>query len=167
MRAWWFGGLLLGACAGAAAQAPPTAPSAMPTGSASAAPSAAESPAPAASASSVTSAAPGPVPTGGSVLLGEIAAPKGFDPTPTLVALQPKLVACYNQARASNSSLHGKVKLRVEINEVGSVLSVSSEAGGSANDPTLVACVGDGIKAVSFPKPRGTATLIVPMVFRP
>ncbi|HLK38527.1 MAG TPA: AgmX/PglI C-terminal domain-containing protein [Polyangiaceae bacterium] len=162
MRAWLVGGWLLGACAGAAAEPPSagssearvrtTHPNDLP---------------PSAESASVPSGAPTPVPTGGSVLLGDVAAPKGFDPTPTLVAAQQKLVACYNQARASNPALHGKLKLRIEVNELGAVLNVSAEPGGSANDPTLVACAGEGLKTVTFPRPPGTATLIVPMVFRP
>jgi hypothetical protein len=109
-----------------------------------------------------------PPPTGGSVLLGDIAAPKGFDPKPALVAFEPQLLSCYNQARASNASLHGKLRLRIQISEAGSVLSVAAEAGGSANDPALVACIGEAMGGAGrFPKPSGTATVVAPLVFRP
>src|SRR5450631_4018006 len=51
----------------------------------------------------------GPPPTGGSVMVGDINAPKSFDPKPVIVALKPKLLDCYNQARATKPSLHGKI----------------------------------------------------------
>jgi hypothetical protein len=84
------------------------------------------------------------------------------------VAFEPQLLSCYNQARASNASLHGKLKLRIQISETGTVLSVAAEAGGSANDPALVACIGEAMGGAGrFPKPTGTATVIAPLVFRP
>ena len=109
-----------------------------------------------------------PVPTGGSVLVGDINAPKGFDPKPVIVSMSDKLVDCYNQARAGNPSLHGKVTLQIVVNEAGAVLSVDADRSGNAYDPTLVQCVDGAMKAgAHFPKPGGTATVAAPLVFRP
>lgn len=111
-----------------------------------------------------------PVPTGGSVLVGDINAPKGFDPKPTIVKMQQQLVDCFNQARAAHPELRGKVTLRITVNEAGAVNAVESDpsAGGHANDPALVSCIEDAMKqGAHFPKPKGTATVVAPLVFRP
>ncbi len=137
------------------------------------APASAPAPAPAsastpASAPASTPAAPlGPLPTGGAVLVGEIVAPPSFDPGPTLEATKPQLLSCYNQSRQTDASLRGKLKVRITINEAGTVLRVDAEPGGSANAPALVSCIDDALRAVRFPKPGGTASLLVPLVFRP
>jgi hypothetical protein len=111
---------------------------------------------------------PPPVPTGGSVLVGQINAPKGFDPRPTLEGLSGQLVDCYNKARAGNPDLHGKVTLQINVNEAGTVLSIDAAPGGHANDPTLVACIADAMKSgAHFPRPGGMATVNAPLVFRP
>jgi hypothetical protein len=104
---------------------------------------------------------------GGSVLIGEIAAPKKFNPGPTLAALVPDLLACYRRARGSVPGLRGKLNLRVVVSEVGATQGVAAEPGGGANDPTLVSCIDDALKDATFPKPGGTAIIIVPLVFRP
>jgi hypothetical protein len=106
------------------------------------------------------------VPTGGSVLVGDIVAPKSFDPKPVLKTLEADFVTCFNKARAKNADLHGKLQLRLVVNDAGSVLSTDSDGGGGANDPGLVACLGDVLKGAHFPKPGGLATIQVPMVFR-
>jgi hypothetical protein len=105
--------------------------------------------------------------TGGSVLIGEITAPKTFNPAPTLAALVPDLLSCYRRARGSVATLRGKLNLRVIVNEVGAAQAVASEPGGGANDPALVSCLGEALKGATFPKPGGTAIIIVPLVFRP
>jgi hypothetical protein len=111
---------------------------------------------------------PAPPPTGGSVLIGDINAPKSFNPKPTIAALSSDLVDCYNKARAVTPDLRGKVTLRIQINEAGAVLSVDAEPGGHANDPGLVSCVNDLMKASAhFPKPGGMATVLAPLVFHP
>jgi hypothetical protein len=108
------------------------------------------------------------VPTGGSVLVGDIAAPKGFNPKPTVDAFRPQLVDCYNKARASHPDLHGKLTLHIQVNEAGAVLSVDADPGGHAFDPSLVSCISDAMKAgAHFPKPGGTAIVNAPLVFRP
>jgi hypothetical protein len=102
------------------------------------------------------------------VLVGDIVAPKGFDPKPTIDAFKPQLLDCYNQARASNPALHGKVALKIQINEAGAVNGVDAEPGGKPVDPALLACIGDAMKArAHFPKPGGMATVTAPLVFRP
>jgi hypothetical protein len=127
---------------------------------------------PAAEASSAvpaaSSSAPPPVPTGGVVLVGDINAPKGFDPKPVIEGFKPQLVDCYDKARATHPDLRGKVTLQIQINEAGAVLGVDAAPGGHANDPALVACIADAMKAgARFPKPKGTAIVNAPLVFHP
>jgi hypothetical protein len=110
---------------------------------------------------------PGPTEPSGSVLIGEIAAPKRFNPGPTLAGLVPDLLTCYRRVRATVPSLRGKLKLRVIVSEAGVLQSVAAEPGGSANDPALVSCLADALKGATFPKPAGTAIIVVPLVFRP
>jgi hypothetical protein len=117
-------------------------------------------------ARSTPAAAPPAPATGGSVLVGEIAATERFDPKPTIDSVTPRLLGCYNQVRAANPALHGKMKLRIQVNEAGTVLKVDSEPGGSANDPTLLECIATVVKDASFPKPGGMATVVAPLVFR-
>ena len=107
------------------------------------------------------------MPAGGSVLVGEVIGSPSFDPRGALDSAKPQLLSCYNQVRRSNASLHGKLKLRINVNEAGTVVRVDAEDGGSANDPALVSCLGDAMKAVRFPKPGGMATIVAPLVFRP
>jgi hypothetical protein len=122
----------------------------------------------AAPASGASASVPAPVPTGGSVVIGEINAPKSFSPRPTLEALSSQLVDCYNKARAADSALRGKVTLQINVNEAGAVLSVDAAPGGHANSPSLVMCINDLMKASAhFPKPGGMATVNAPLVFRP
>src|SRR5271154_3067422 len=99
--------LFVSACAAPPASAPATgtapAPSAEPSPSAASAASAASAP---------ESAPPAPTPaTGGYVLVGDILAPKHFDPKPTVDALKPQMLDCFNEVRASEPALHGKLKL--------------------------------------------------------
>jgi hypothetical protein len=124
-------------------------------------------PGPSVSAPPSAATPPAPLPTGGTVHVGDVVAPPSFDPKPTLAAAKPQLLPCYNQARQNNPSLHGKLNLRIHVNETGAVLLVDAEPGGSAADPTLVSCIGEAFKLLAFPKPGGMATLIVPLVFHP
>jgi hypothetical protein len=105
--------------------------------------------------------------TGGSVLIGEIAAPKKFNPGPTLAGLVPDLLTCYRKVRGSLPTLRGKLSLRVVVSEVGAAQGVAAEPGGRANYPALVSCIGEALKGATFPKPGGTAIIVVPLVFRP
>jgi hypothetical protein len=56
--------------------------------------------------------------------------------------------------------------LQLRVNEAGAVVSTEASPGGQANDPGLLACIGDALKSVTFPKPGGTAVITVPLVFR-
>jgi hypothetical protein len=94
-------------------------------------------------------------------------APKSFNPGPTIQGLAADLLSCYRRVRASVPTLHGKLKLRVVVNEAGVAQGATAEPGGSANDPALVSCLSDALKAAAFPKPGGTAIVVVPLVFRP
>jgi hypothetical protein len=123
---------------------------------------------PSTSTSTSTDATPPPIPTGGSVLIGEINAPKSFNPRPAIEELSSSLVDCYNKARAADPALRGKVTLLINVNEAGAVLSVDAAPGGHANSPSLVMCISDAFKArAHFPKPGGMATVSAPLVFRP
>jgi hypothetical protein len=101
------------------------------------------------------------------VLVGDILAPKKFNPKPVVESVKPAMLDCYNQARAANPALHGKLRLRIQVNEAGTVIAVDSEKGGAADDPALVACLGGVLRQARFPKPGGVATVIAPMVFSP
>jgi len=160
--------LLLASCASAPPAAPAT-PDVPSTPSASAPVDSSAPPASSAPADATASAHPaGAPPIGGSVLVGDINAPPGFDPKPTIVALKPKLLDCFNQARANNPGLHGKLTVRILVNDAGAGLGAEADPGGHAYDPALVQCIDGVIKAgVKFPKPGGTATVSAPLVFRP
>jgi hypothetical protein len=159
--------LFVAGCGGAAATATPTAtPTATATATATPTPTATPTATATATATATSSATPPPPATGGSVLIGEIAAPKSFDPKSSVVSLQPQLLACYNQARATNPSLRGKLKVRFVVNEAGTVINVDAEPGGTASDEGLVSCISSAARAAHFPKPAGTATVLVPLVFR-
>jgi hypothetical protein len=162
--------LLATACAAQAPAAGPG-PVAQPAPASTPAPSPSPSPSPTSTATNApTASAPpaaGPRPTGGSVLLGDIASPKGFEPKAILDGLVPDLVSCYNDARVSNPGLRGKLRLRIVVNEGGAVLAVDAEPGGSANDASLITCIGSVLRGARFSKPGGTATVIAPLVFRP
>jgi len=151
--------VVLVACGGAAV---PAATTPVPPASAPSMSSAASPPA------SVTRVAPTPPPmTPGVVNIGDIVAPAQFDPKPTMAEMKPELLRCYNEARSLVPGLHGKLTLRVYVSDSGAVTSTEGVAGGSANDPGLVACIADAMKAATFPKPGGLATISVPLVFRP
>lgn len=146
------------------ASAPAPTPAAAPAPEPESAPAPDSAPAPAAASTT----APAPVPTGGAVLVGDINAPKGFNPKPTVESMKPQLVDCYNKARAAHPDLHGKITLQIQVNEAGTVLSVEAPPGGHAYDPALVACISDAMKAgAHFPKPGGAAIVNAPLVFRP
>jgi hypothetical protein len=173
--------VLLAACGAAPATPPATGGDqavgpAAPAGSASAsAPSSAPDATPSAPASSGSAAAPaastapaGPPPVGGAVVIGEINAPKSFDPRPTILKLKSKLLDCYNQTRASRPDLRGKLTLHIVIGEGGQALSADADQNGAAYDAGLVQCIEGVLKAgPKFPKPGGTATVNAPLVFHP
>jgi len=149
-----------GGCAGAAPGTSTVTPSSTTSSEADAAP------APASASASAPAPAPAPPVTGGSVLIGDIVAPPSFDPKPAIVSAKSELLACYNKARQATPSLHGRLTLRINVNETGKVMLVDAAPGGSVDDPALVACLSDALKAVTFPKPAGLATVSAPLVFR-
>jgi|HubBroStandDraft_3_1064219.scaffolds.fasta_scaffold458471_1 hypothetical protein len=151
---------VLTACASTPGAAPGAAPAsgATPTPASGAAPTPGSVPAPA--------AAPPPA-TGGSVLIGDIASAKSFDPKPVVVAVQQQLLDCYNKARGANPELRGKLRMRVVVNDAGVVVSATPEPGDLAKDDGLTSCISDVAKATHFPKPGGMATVTLPLLFRP
>lgn len=176
MRAIATSALLLAAACGSHPAPAPVSAAAPAAGSAAEA-SSAPAPAPFSEAASASAAAsttsppvaaapPPPPPTGGVVLVGEIVAPKGFNPNPVVKAMKPRMLDCFNKARATNPELHGRLTLHVQVNEAGKVLTVDGDPSGKAYDPALVGCIGDAMKAnAHFPKPGGMATINVPLVF--
>jgi hypothetical protein len=99
------------------------------------------------------------------VLLGEIAATKKFDPSGTVRDLLPDLLACYRAVLKKGLPVHGKLSLRVVVNEQGATQSATALPGGRATDPLLVSCVADVFTRATFSKPGGTATVVVPLLF--
>jgi hypothetical protein len=106
-------------------------------------------------------------PTGGAILFGDIAAPKGFDPKPTLTSLSSSFLSCYADARVAHPALRGKLRLRLVVNEGGMVVSADADTDTPAYDAELVACMGRALRSTPFPKPGGTATILAPLVLRP
>jgi len=104
----------------------------------------------------------------GTVVIGAMAATGHFDPKSTLDDLRPDLMACFRRVHASNPAIHGKVTLRIQVDEAGLVLNVDAHPGGPANDPALIACIRDDFKAnAHFARPGGSATIVAPLVFHP
>ena len=102
----------------------------------------------------------------GEVLLGDIEAPKQFNPKPTLEGLKSQFEGCYKSALGRDASIHGRLKVRFVVEESGKV-SLSEDAGNSSlKDAPLIACVNDSLKGAAFPKPGGTATVTFPLSFR-
>ena len=101
------------------------------------------------------------------MLVGEIPSTKKFDPKGAVEGAKPAMLDCYNKARAGSPALSGKLKLLIVVNAAGNVLKVDADPGGSADNAILLACIGEALKAVTFPKPGGLATIAVPLVFRP
>jgi hypothetical protein len=106
--------------------------------------------------------------TDGTVVIGAIAATGHFDPKSTLDDLRPDLMACFRRVHMSNTAIHGKVNIRIQVDEAGEVLNVDAQPGGPANDPALIACIRDDFKAnAHFARPGGSATIVASLVFHP
>jgi TonB family protein len=117
-----------------------------------------------ATAISTASGAPAQTPI---VRIGDVASPPNFDVTGTLRELVlPQLTSCYSDALAASPGLHGKMVLSFEVNEQGVVTS-ATELKSTTNSPSLFACIKAAVIATAFTKPGGTATVNVPLVFRP
>lgn len=163
----WSAWMVVLACTGACAGAAPSTSTVTPSSTTSSETVAAPASSSASSSAPASASAPAPPVTGGSVLIGDIVAPPSFDPKPALVSAKSELLGCYNKARQATPSLHGRLTLRINVNETGKVMLVDAAPGGSVDDPALVACLSDALKAVTFPKPAGLATISAPLVFRP
>jgi hypothetical protein len=95
-----------------------------------------------------------------------VVGPAKFDPTAALAKLKPELSRCYDETRTLTPDLHGKLTLQLRLSDAGAVTDTSGLPGGSANDPGLVGCIADAAKAIPFPRPGGTATITVPVIFK-
>jgi TonB family protein len=99
--------------------------------------------------------------------MGDVASPPSFDVTTTLRDLVlPQITSCYLDAVAASPGLHGKMLVSFDVNNQGTVTS-AMETKSTVNSPTLSACIKSALLATVFPKPGGTATVNVPLVFRP
>jgi hypothetical protein len=178
MRSWLP---ILVACGMGPACGSAQAPAASPSSPSESSPEPREASAPGVSPSAAVSAAPPsssgapsssgssspPPATGGSVLVGEIAGTPHFDPKPPIEAIKADLLDCFNRARGTNPALHGKLTLKIVVNEAGHVNRVDASPGGLADDAGFLGCVTDVLKArAEFPKPGGMATVTAPLVFR-
>ncbi|HEY0254378.1 MAG TPA: AgmX/PglI C-terminal domain-containing protein [Kofleriaceae bacterium] len=63
----------------------------------------------------------------------------------------PKFQACYTKQLAAKPKLAGTVKTQFFIDPTGKVTTVKA----SGLDPTVASCIGDVIKTIEFPKPKG------------
>ncbi len=100
-------------------------------------------------------------------MFGDIASAKSFDPKATLNGLQDQLLACYNKERGAKPELRGKLRMRAIVNQAGAVVNAEPEEGGLSKETGLVDCVTVTLKAATFPKPGGMATVSIPLLFRP
>jgi TonB family protein len=99
--------------------------------------------------------------------MGEVVSPANFNVTSTLNDLVlPQLTSCYTDALAATPGLHGKMLVSFNVSEQGVVTS-ATETKSTTNNPALFACIQAALIATTFPKPGGTATVNVPLVFRP
>jgi DNA-directed RNA polymerase subunit RPC12/RpoP len=74
---------------------------------------------------------------------------------------------CYDDARVRAPQLEARVTLRFVIGRDGSVSNVS-DGGSDVNVGSLVDCVKDAYRALSFPQPDGgIVTVVSPLFFRP
>lgn len=152
----------MAACA-PAPEAKTASPGASVAGTPSASPPAASTSAPTA-ASSTSAPDSGHAPL---VRIGDIASPATFDVASTLSTLVlPQIQSCYETALATTPSLHGKMLVSFDVNGQGAVTS-ASETKSTTNNPPLFACIKSALTATAFPKPPGTATVTMPLVFRP
>jgi TonB family protein len=77
-----------------------------------------------------------------------------------------RFVPCYEAALSQSPGLRGKMLIRFEVDRSGKV-SKAEDAGSALHEPTLLSCVLSEVQKVSFPPPKGTATVTAPLVFRP
>ncbi len=79
--------------------------------------------------------------------------------------VKPKIAACYTKALATNPDLEGTVQTQFFITPTGSVATATA----SGVDPDVANCIGDVIKKIEFPKPKGGGGVQVnyPFTLRP
>jgi hypothetical protein len=77
----------------------------------------------------------------------------------------PKLRECYLTALKGAPALRGKMMVRFVANESGKITNIE-EAASTTQNPALFDCVKGIIAAIPFPKPGGTATVMLPIKFK-
>lgn len=85
---------------------------------------------------------------------------------PVIDAQVPYFRGCYDEARAANPALSGKIYLRIDINDRGKVTQGSVRTD-PAGDLRLEACILRKVMLLSFPVPRdgGVGIVRYPMDF--
>lgn len=74
---------------------------------------------------------------------------------------------CYETALVREPTLAGRVTIKFVINLEGKVDSAADQ-GSTLPDPAVVACVADGFRKLTFPKPEGgIVTVVYPVIFSP
>ncbi len=71
----------------------------------------------------------------------------------------PAYLACYERARSRTPDLKGRFAAHLRIEPSGVVSTV--EMRGQRSDADFSKCLGDVIKALKFPKPRGGEVQVV------
>lgn len=112
-----------------------------------------------------TGTTPSPSASNPVVTIGDITSPSTFDPKSLLDDALPRLRECYAAALKVTPSLHGKMMVRVVVNEAGKVTNVEEDKS-TTKDAGLFECVKTALSPIAFPKPGGMATILVPLKFK-
>ncbi|MDB5218754.1 MAG: putative abductin-like protein [Myxococcaceae bacterium] len=74
---------------------------------------------------------------------------------------------CYEDGRRTNPKLQGKVTVKFEIDQDGTVTK-SADARSDLPDEAVVKCVVDAYRTLRFPRPdAGVVTVYFPLIFNP
>lgn len=74
--------------------------------------------------------------------------------------------SCYDSGLARNAKLAGKVVVRFVIGQDGAVSSATSDPDTTLGDATVVSCIVDHFKKITFPTPEGgIVTVVYPLTF--
>jgi hypothetical protein len=83
-----------------------------------------------------------------------------------IAAARSKFRACYREEQKTRPKLAAKFTLQIVVDPSGAVRSVT-ESSSPQSDPTLVACVTDAVKKLSFEPASDPTTLNLPLAFVP
>ena len=77
-----------------------------------------------------------------------------------------RLRVCYGNSLHSDTSLQGRVSVRLIIAPSGKVLA-ADDAGSDLPDPRVIACVLKEYRRIEFPPSTETSTVVYPIMFSP